>query len=137
MKVVSDFQDVYKEIASRFHEEANDVKVGHWQGQVLDLDKLPAFVSHELFNYSFSYQIPADLDVLRTQVKPNLPWADEHFGERISRIPYNPAPSYVRWPFWMASSERTKEVGGQKFSHTYPERFWPPRLDGIRYKYGD
>jgi hypothetical protein len=136
MKIQTSFQSVVNEIVRKFHYEADNVPVGHWQGQDLPLDKLPAFVSREIFNHSFCYQIPVGLTMLKLQIEPNLPWADEHFGERVSGIPYNPAPSYVRWPFWQASSEQTKEVDGKKFSHTYPERFWPPGLMGIRYTYG-
>jgi thymidylate synthase len=131
------FQDVLNDIHREFKAQAKDVKVGHWQGTTLDLDKLPAFISFELFNYSFAYHVPDNIERMKLQIKPNLPWADEHFGERVSRIPYNPPPSHVRWPFWQASSESTKELGGQKFSHSYPERFWPPQLDGIHYKYGN
>lgn len=138
MKEFAHFSDILRDIHTRFKQEAKDVKVGHWQGQDLDLDKLPAFTSYELFNYSFSYYVPDGIERLKLQIKPNLPWADEHFEERVSRIPYNPPPSHVRWPFWQASSESTKEVDGAQFSHSYPERFWPPKgLKGIRYVYGN
>lgn len=83
-----------------------------------------------------------DYNTLKNQLRPNLPWADEHFEERVSGIPYNPPPSHERWPFSNNSNAefRTQE----EFSHTYPERFWPklanayevPRK-GIRYDYGD
>lgn len=59
--------------------------------------------------------------------KPDLPWAEEHFIERVSGIPLNPAPSYAGWP-WHSASERDRFMtagNGDKFDHTYPERFWP------------
>ena len=77
-------------------------------------------------------------------IKPDLPWADDHFAERVSGIPHNPPPSEAWWPH--ATSNDTFKTAGDKFSHTYPERFWPiqagtknfekPNM-GIRFRYGD
>jgi hypothetical protein len=92
-----------------------------------------------------------DLDRLQRDIQPNLPWAEEHFQERISGEPHNPPPSHKIWPFAKRSNE--EHLDGHKFSHTYPERFWPifantggktvegrqafvPRT-GIRFEYGD
>lgn len=89
------------------------------------------------------------------QIEPNQPWADEHFGERVSGKPLNPPPSHKIWPF---NKEANKEfMKDEKFDHTYPERFWPkyanedwplritnkkeiksiPIKEGIRFEYGD
>ncbi|GAG88829.1 unnamed protein product, partial [marine sediment metagenome] len=107
---------------------------------------------HEIFDYHFTAKIPEDLDILRSQVKPDLPWADEHFDERVGGEPLNPAPSYERWPYYKQDEKWRK---GNKFSHTYPERMWPRKANnpnivsggdvveyskdnmGIRYRYGD
>lgn len=102
----------------------------------------------ETMNHSFQFFIPHNIEELKKEVKPNLPWADEHFDERVSGIPYNPPPSHVRWPF---AQKDNKQFGGNtKFSHTYPERLWPrfqidstgnvlgdSVMKGIRYDYGD
>lgn len=103
----------------------------------------------ELLNICFTIQAPHLMDGL----KPNLPWAKEHFQERISGTPYNPPPSHKNWPFAKDSNGVFLEEG--KFSHTYPERFWPkyannpgeghykrglagnPVRRGIRFHYGD
>lgn len=79
----------------------------------------------------------------------DLHWAEEHFLERISGEPMNPAPSYVRWP-WHSEKYREvyKSAKPEVFDHTYPERFWPKGageddpwntfpLTGIRFQYGD
>jgi thymidylate synthase len=86
-------------------------------------------------------------------VTPNLPWAEDHFQERVSGEPLNPPPSEQYWPFAQAGNAAHKKDA--KFSHTYPERFWPRRAGeeedqgwdidsstgrshfGIRYRYGD
>jgi thymidylate synthase len=59
----------------------------------------------------------------------------------------NPAPSYLRWPHHGGSSARHINEVQQRFSHTYPERFWPKGAGyaavtgqanrGIWYEYGD
>jgi hypothetical protein len=88
----------------------------------------------EIFNFQLRAGIPDTLSALKHQTNPDLPWADEHFAERVSGIPMNPAPSYVRWPYYK-QDEKWRKDG--KFSHTYPERMWAPHIDGIRYPYGN
>jgi hypothetical protein len=106
----------------------------------------------EKFNHSFSFMIPERVGDLVREVKPNLPWADDHFDERVSGIPLNPPPSNEWWPFNQRKNEEFKKE--EQFSHTYPERMWPkfggekfgkslmsdhieePQR-GLRYDYGD
>jgi hypothetical protein len=49
---------------------------------------------------------------LAGEVKPDLPWADEHHYERVGRAPLNPAPSYLRWPHHGGSSAETDDRAG-------------------------
>lgn len=84
--------------------------------------------------------MPEDQDQLKALVRPNLPWADTHFEERVSGIAYNPPPSHEIWPFRVASNSAHIDEG--KFSHTYPERFWPRAVPGaptmgLRFELGD
>ncbi len=83
----------------------------------------------EMFEaFDFAMKIPLNvrrditLDELREQIKPNLPWADIHYAERVSGIPYNPPPSNSIWP---GGNVETSKLDGGIFSHTYPERYWP------------
>lgn len=68
------------------------------------------------------YNIPPDEPTAVVELKPNLPWAEEHFQERVSGVPLNPPPSHVRWPFAQGGNEKFLPNG--RFSHTYPERLW-------------
>lgn len=86
--------------------------------------------------------IPYNKARLVEETQPNLPWAEEHFQERVSGIPYNPPPSHERWPFGSKLNARFRE--GENFSHTYPERIWPKHagdedgmMKGIRFYAGD
>ena len=120
---------------------------GQWQ--TLDVAQSPAHATHELRNVSIFYTVPDTISTLEAEVHPDLPWAAEHFEERVGGEPVNPPPSYVRWPHHGGDSGR--HLDHQQFSHTYPERFWPkyagdPAGDGetrtwpnhgIRYNYGD
>jgi hypothetical protein len=109
-----------------------------WQGM-----QKPAEM-FEALDYSFKVPMYSDLIKLRHDINPNLPWADEHFDERVSGIPYNPPPSSEIWPYRNPTSYNDKE----QFSHTYPERFWPKWVNkptrfqgdrnmGLRYYLGD
>lgn len=102
----------------------------------------------EFQNIAFSFKIPVMLAELQELIRPNLPWAEDHFQERVSRIPHNPPPSSSWWPYAQVDNERHKH--GEMFSHTYPERYWPKQAGlyadelipdpinmGIRYHYGD
>jgi hypothetical protein len=127
----------------------------------MDTSASPAHATRELLNVSMQFDIPpADHDphdwntpgTWGELIQPNLPWAEEHFLERVSGVPLNPAPSHVRWPYAQRNNaQHTDDLG--KFSHTYPERLWPKHayanswpegdvdsrfpMRGIRYAYGD
>jgi hypothetical protein len=116
------------------------VKTERWQGIESPDDMW------ETMNHSFQFFMPHTIEELVTEIRPNLPWADEHFEERVGGQPLNPPPSHVRWPF--AQKNNSQFGGHEQFSHTYPERIWSrfagdkfehidePRK-GIRYEYGD
>lgn len=140
------FQYIISKYFSLFVREAQMVAPKKWQA--IDAPQ-PMF---ELLNRSFMYQIPPE-KLLAQEVQPNLPWADIHFEERIGGEPLNPGESYKQWPHYKMDADMRRE--GEKFSHTYMERFWPklageniagtPRttpppddpIRGVRYEYGD
>ena len=116
------------------------VKTERWQGIESPDDMW------ETMNHSFQFFIPESIQELVEEVKPNLPWADDHFSERVGGEPLNPPPSNEWWPFNQKKNEKFKKDA--KFSHTYPERLWSrfagdkfEHIDephkGIRYDYGD
>jgi hypothetical protein len=78
----------------------------------------------ELEDVCFEVAVPEDTALQTMLVKPNLPWADMHFDERVGGVPVNPPPSHRVWPFAQGSNGEHVD-DSQKFSHTYPERFWP------------
>ena len=128
------------EAARRGFEDAPLVRTEKWQA--LDATHRPELATYEQLFFSFKTPMRhTNLKAYQIDIKPDLPWADDHFAERISGQPLNPPPSEAWWPH--APTNATFKVDGEKFSHTYPERYWP-RFDdngqlrqGIRYRYGD
>ena len=120
-----------------------------WQGIKVD------HPLYEIFNVYFSMDIPSTKEELAEQTKANLPWAEDHFQERVGGLPLNPGNEYKNWPFYRGfeNDEKFRKDGlGEQFSHSYMERFWckyeeedEDELDpckggiryGIRYPYGD
>lgn len=124
------------------------VDTGHWQS----LENVPHTATRELRNVLIEYPIPPDMGTLKSEILPNLEWAEDHFQERVSGVPLNPGEEYKNWPWYKGGVEDHKATG--QFSHTYMERYWPksagdpwpvwgsgvdepfPR-HGIRFNYGD
>lgn len=141
---VRSFADAFTKLDHSFL-VATKVHTERWQGK--DISRAPEMRSHELLNVSLEVPLSGveDLDIWRLEISPNLPWADDHFEERICGEPLNPAMSYKHWP-WATSAEKFVNAHGQ-FNHTYPERLWPKyagrtdqgELTGTKYdpNYGD
>ena len=113
-----------------------------WQSR--DITAKPEMATHELLNHSFQVPIwTEDLGLLRGDIIPNLPWADDHFEERVGGQPWNPGVQWANWPY-AHSANTFRNEAGEMFSHTYMERYWPVfaggrggEMFGIRYGYGD
>lgn len=120
----------------------------------------PNMVTREILHVVQEFEVPKLTKDWVQMVIPNLPWAEDHFQERVSGNPLNPPPSEAYWPFAQQGNSAHKK--DEKFSHTYPERFWPKLAGaeadtyiesgdddstrerkvlyenhGIRFKYGD
>lgn len=138
------FEYIYNDLADDLLYYGTNVDVGEWHAQ--DVRGVPQLVTRENTNVQFSYRIPSSITKLQDDVQPNMPFAEAQFADRVSGEPLNPPPSADLWP-WKSQSE----VSFEKFSHTYPERFWPKQAgtpgegslynedhhEGIRYAYGD
>jgi hypothetical protein len=137
------------------------IHTGQWQS--MDVSQSKVHGTHELEDVTILIPaIPHDTPALEGMIQPDLPWAEEHFLERVSGTPHNPAPSHVRWPYAVSGNAMHLRVtetevvdyhAMPRFDHTYPERFWPkyaglgnapvpPVFEGhhhrgIRFNYGD
>lgn len=121
------------------------VSPGEWQSQTTDVKM------RELLHVVFEWQMPATAEELAQETGARLPWAEDHFQERVSGDPLNPSPSEAWWPFRQKKDGNTNtdhKSEGNAFSHTYPERMWPKGVvlndfcdsttaHGLRFEYGD
>jgi hypothetical protein len=107
-----------------FKNEAIEVKGNTWQGS--DVSKRPEMVTYELPFQSFKVDLgwsAVDIKGLADDIKPNLPWADDHFEERVCGWPINPGKTWEYWP-WNTSADTHRDASGM-FNHNYMERLWP------------
>lgn len=142
MKTHSTFNAAIFEAGEALRHRSSLVHPARWQS--IDVSDKMEMATHEVLNHSFQVPITTEeLDRLRRDIEPNLPWADDHFLERVGGLPLNPGEQWKRWP-WGHSADRFRTEKGKRFSHTYMERIWPKRANlakadrkGIRYRYGD
>lgn len=132
------------------------VRAHTWQG--VDVSEKPDMAMREIMDTYF--RVPLQSHCYwnyQDAIKPNLPWADDHFDERVCGMPLNPGEQWKHWP-WGQNANRFLDEKGQ-FNHNYMERYWPkfagPYTDdgeirvvnavtrgwepnaGIRHNYGD
>lgn len=148
MKCYGNFSTAVLMISKNIEELSQDVQPNKWQG--FDVSDKPEALMKELLNVTFKVPLSSeDLQYYRDEILPNLPWADDHFVERVNGEPVNPGETWLQWP-WSNKADESRKFGmcGDKFSHTYMERYWPkhcpdnikdltsPML-GHRFEYGD
>lgn len=98
-----------------------------WQG--IDISKAPEMATHEVRHFMMRVpMLTEDLSYHREQINPNLPWADDHFEERVCGYPINPGFQWAKWP-WGNNAKKFLDAEG-KFNHNYMERYWP-KLAGM------
>lgn len=126
--------------------QTEPLNTGEWQSR--DITDNSMMATREQLHVAIKFSIPETQEVLADLVEPNLPWAEDHFQERVSGEPLNPPPSEAWWPFAQQGNLEAKSQG-EAFSHTYPERMWPKKAGGIphsqdwqghfgiRFPYGD
>lgn len=147
MRMYSSFTAARNDLRDNLVAHGYEVKAPRWQG--VDVSSKPEMVMREVLNWSFSSPLRGceNLDEYRRDIKPNLPWADDHFLERVSGQPMNPGVQWRNWP-WANSADKFRNRRGI-FDHTYMERIWPKYAGvdqtgygvephrGIRFAYGD
>lgn len=107
-----------------FKTDAIEVRGDTWQGT--DVSTRPEMVTYELPFQSFQIDLgwlTCTPESLGEDIKPNLPWAERHFAERVCGYPINPGIEWENWP-WNTSADTHRDVEG-KFNHNYMERLWP------------
>lgn len=134
------FTDAIETVKVLLQKKSKQVHTEKWQG--FDISNKPEAAMHELTDLFFKVDMPGEgLETYQRQIVPNLPWADNHFEERVAGLPVNPGKTWSTWP-WANKADQSRIYEG-KFSHSYMERYWPAfagepdRMKGIRFPYGD
>lgn len=142
IKTNAQFEEAYAGLAEQLNrQEPFDRGEVHAQ-KITD----PAMHTRELLHVNLRIEVDREWTAWQRTISPNLPWAEDHFQERVGGEPLNPPPAEAWWPYAQQGNAAHKKA--EIFSHTYPERFWPKsaghmgqRLDyermGIRFPYGD
>lgn len=122
------FAAVIQQASYYLQRRSQIVHSARWQGS--DIANRPEMATHEVAHVSFCVDISGDTDlqVLRDDIQPNLPWADDHFEERVSGYPMNPGKQWELWPYAKSAASFLDDRG--KFNHNYMERYWP-KLAGL------
>lgn len=93
-----------------------------WQG--VDVSKRPEAKMVEVLHPEVRVPMSSEsLDFYRFDIRPNLPWADDHFAERVCGVPINPGVEWANWPWGKSAADHLEPDG--KFNHNYMERYWP------------
>lgn len=155
MKRYGSFAEAIKTTKYEIYKNSDIVAPLTWQS--IDVSKRPEMVTHEVKWWGFRVDAGKPPVAFHcNEIGPNLPWADDHFEERVSGYPLNPGHEWSNWP-WASSADKFRTDG--MFNHTYAERYWPKyatqfgpiKTDmeaamkpvditpqrGIRYDYGD
>jgi Thymidylate synthase len=129
MKQYSGFAEAIKTAKFEIFNNSKLVAPKTWQS--VDVTKRPEMVTHEVQWWGFNTNIGRYLDRygeedlmtgLAGAIEPNMPWADNHFDERVCGLPLNPGEEWANWP-WAKSADKFRKDG--MFNHSYAERYWP------------
>lgn len=102
MWVYPDFKSAIDFTRREFVSKALPVHSKFWQAT--DISKRPEAEMREIILYQFMVQVPANQFTLEDDIQPNMPWAEDHFQERVGRVPVNPGVTWEQWP-WSNSAD--------------------------------
>jgi len=116
-------------IMNDFEKHAAIVSTERWQG--VETQGRQDYQSKELLNYDLCVPLKEqDVFFYQRELKPNLPWADEHFKERVCGEPINPGVEWANWP-WAGSAAKHRNAD-EEFNHNYMQRYWPKYAGMVR-----
>lgn len=143
-----EFRDIRSALASRLRQQT-PLNRGTWQQ--LSVADSPMHATYELEQVTLWIgEVPLEVGELQEFIDPDLPWAEDHFQERVGGKPINPGKAHEYWPYHGADAALHLRQQGDDtiYDHNYMERFWPKEAGwdnndaviphmGIRFWYGD
>lgn len=120
-KLHPSFEEAIDRTQQAMQHYASRVHTARWQG--INIAKRPEAEMREVINWDFRVAMPTeDVAYYREQIKPNLPFADVHFDERVCGRNINPGEAWKIWPWSQSANGFTDKSG--RFEVNYMERFW-------------
>lgn len=117
----ANFEIAIDRTSNAMRDYSRPVQTERWQG--IDISKRPEAQMREVIGWDFRVPMTeTDVHFYQHQIKPNLPWADDHFNERICGYPMNPGEQWKNWPFAHSAANFLDRKG--RFEVNYMERFW-------------
>lgn len=97
--------------------QAGPVKTERWQGVAANTD------TYEMQDVNVEVHLLGihDLDHWRADIRPNLPWADDHFEERVGGKRLNPGEQWKKWPWGQSARQFT---GKEELGPQFPPQDW-------------
>jgi|SRR4051812_4297189 len=119
------FTEVYTELREKLVQEAEIVHSRRWQGA--EIANNPMMATFELQHIHFEVDLGGMEDILIYQqdIQPELPWAEDHFLERVAGYPMNPGTHWANWSHNDKAGAASFLDDRGKFNHNYMERYWP------------
>lgn len=116
------FAAACEQLSHRLRYKSKLVHSARWQGS--DIASRPEMATHELTHTAFCVPLPhEDRDQYAADIRPNMPWAEDHFQERVCGKPINPGTEWQNWPYNKSAATFLDRRG--MFNHNYMERYWP------------
>lgn len=120
MRILTTKESIQNMIRVLLH-SGTDYKTEKWQANLIEEN----YMTEVCGIYARMQMTGCDLAL---ETGADIPWAEEHFQERIGGRPTNPGEAFKTWPYCEDFKQYLNEQG--KFSHTYQERFWPHHTIG-------
>lgn len=123
-KVYPNFHVGINQLLAQFQVQAERVHTKRWQGAHI-ADK-PEMATYEMLHPTIRVDMSSyegGIQSLEEDTQPNMPWAENHFLERVSGQPMNPGTEWKNWPYGHSAAKFLDHMG--KFNHNYMERYWP------------
>lgn len=127
--IYTSFNEAITQASHHLQYRSKVVHSERWQGA--EIANKPEMAMHEVTHCSFAvdlnglfkgHKLP-QVETLAKDIQPNLPWADDHFLERVSGAPMNPGKEWANWPYGKSAATFLDNNG--QFNHNYMERYWP------------
>lgn len=127
-----DFEAAIEETRADLKAHGEIVHSRRWQG--VEIASNPNMACLEVTHLHLEIPMDGyeeDLEAYARHIKPDLPWADNHFEERVSGYPINPGTEFKNWPWNKGRGAESFLDRRGKFNHNYMERYWPKQAHVI------